>query len=214
MASQSHFLTLLRTQDWHALLPDLFSHHLAVSFQPSGCYLDSRLSAMASEASEIFLQTSCLSLILCWVWSVVVYYNSTGDNQGKDGEESREIFYILQLTATHVPVNKTRYFYTTPDSSMWFLEKTISKGLPGGAVVKNLPASAGNATDAGLIPELGISRGVGNGNLLQYSCSENLTEEPSGLESMGSQKLYMTEHTHKRNQKIFQSLSHIWTNKV
>ena len=56
-------------------------------------------------------------------------------------------------------------------------------------MVKNLPASAGNVTDAGLIPELRISPGVGNGNLLQYSCFENLTEEPSGLESMGSQKV-------------------------
>ena len=40
-------------------------------------------------------------------------------------------------------------------------------------MVKNLPASAGNATDAGLIPGLGRSPGVGNGNPLQYSCLEN-----------------------------------------
>ena len=33
--------------------------------------------------------------------------------------------------------------------------------LPSGPVVKNLPANAG---DAGLIPELGRSLGVGNGN--------------------------------------------------
>ena len=37
-------------------------------------------------------------------------------------------------------------------------------------VVKNLPASAG---DAGLIPESGRSPGVGSGNPLQYSCLEN-----------------------------------------
>ena len=40
----------------------------------------------------------------------------------------------------------------------------------GGAVVKNLPADAG---DVVLIPGLGRSPGVGNGNLLQYSCLEN-----------------------------------------
>ena len=40
-------------------------------------------------------------------------------------------------------------------------------GFPGGAVVKNLP------TNAGLIPGLGRSPGVRNGNPLQYSCLEN-----------------------------------------
>ena len=43
-------------------------------------------------------------------------------------------------------------------------------GFPGGSVVKNPPANAG---DTGLIPELGRSPGEGNGNPLQYSCLEN-----------------------------------------
>ena len=38
--------------------------------------------------------------------------------------------------------------------------------MPGGIIVKNLPASAG---DAGLIPGLGRSPGEGNDNPLQYS---------------------------------------------
>ena len=40
-------------------------------------------------------------------------------------------------------------------------------------VVKNLPANAGDERDVGLIPGLGRSPGVGNGNPLQYSCLEN-----------------------------------------
>ena len=40
-------------------------------------------------------------------------------------------------------------------------------------VLKNLPASAGNVRDLGLIPGLGRSPGEGNGNPLQYSCLEN-----------------------------------------
>ena len=40
-------------------------------------------------------------------------------------------------------------------------------------VVKNPPANAGDARDAGSIPGLGRSSRVGNGNLLQYSCLEN-----------------------------------------
>ena len=43
-------------------------------------------------------------------------------------------------------------------------------GFPGGSVVKNLPANAG---DAGSIPRSGRSPGEGNGNPLQYSCLEN-----------------------------------------
>ena len=47
------------------------------------------------------------------------------------------------------------------------------ESLPGGSVVKNLPAKAG---DAGLIPGLGTCPGVGNGNPLQYSCLGNLMD--------------------------------------
>ena len=43
-------------------------------------------------------------------------------------------------------------------------------GFPGGSVVKNPPANAG---DTGLIPGLGRSPGEGSGNPLQYSCLEN-----------------------------------------
>ena len=43
-------------------------------------------------------------------------------------------------------------------------------------VVKELPANAGDATDAGSIPGLGRSPGGGNDNPLQYFCLENLTD--------------------------------------
>ena len=46
-------------------------------------------------------------------------------------------------------------------------------GFPGGSVVKNPPANAGDARDAGSIPGSERSPGVGNGNPLQYSCLEN-----------------------------------------
>ena len=47
------------------------------------------------------------------------------------------------------------------------------KGFPGGTVVKNPSANAGDSRDVGLIPGSGRSPGVGNGNPLQYSCLEN-----------------------------------------
>ena len=40
-------------------------------------------------------------------------------------------------------------------------------------MVKNLPANAGDTRDKSLIPGLGRSPGVGNGNSLQYFCLEN-----------------------------------------
>ena len=40
-------------------------------------------------------------------------------------------------------------------------------------MVKNLLANARDARETGLIPGLGRSSGVGNGNPLKYSCLEN-----------------------------------------
>ena len=51
-----------------------------------------------------------------------------------------------------------------------------------------------SACDAGSILGLGRFPGEGNGNPLQYSYLENpMTEEPGGLQSMGSQESDMTQ---------------------
>ena len=47
------------------------------------------------------------------------------------------------------------------------------KGFPGGTVVKNLLANAGDTGDASSFLALGRSLGVGNGNPFQYSCLEH-----------------------------------------
>ena len=74
---------------------------------------------------------------------------------------------------------------------MCLLEKssnlTMSVGFPDGSEVKNPAANAG---DLGSIPGMGRSPGEGNGNSLQYSCWKiPWTEEPGGLQSMGSQRV-------------------------
>jgi len=46
----------------------------------------------------------------------------------------------------------------------------VERGFPGGPLIKNPPANAG---DVDLIPGLGRSPGEGNGNPLQYSCLAN-----------------------------------------
>ena len=52
-------------------------------------------------------------------------------------------------------------------------------------MVKNLPASAGEAGDTGSVPGLGRSSRKGNGNILQYSLLGTLTYRgawrPAGL---------------------------------
>ena len=60
------------------------------------------------------------------------------------------------------------------------------KGFPGGSVVKNPPANAG---DKGSILGSGKSPGEGNGNSFQYFCWRiPWLEEPGGLQSMGLQR--------------------------
>ena len=68
------------------------------------------------------------------------------------------------------------------------------------------PANAEDARDAGLIPGLGRSPGVGNGNLLQYSSLENSMDRGTwwaivqGIEK--SQTRRVTKHTHTHTDPI------------
>ena len=64
----------------------------------------------------------------------------------------------------------------------------IMKGFPGGSVVKNLPANAGDIRDAVSIPKLGRSPGGGHGNPLQLSWRIPRTEKPARLQSIGFQR--------------------------
>ena len=53
------------------------------------------------------------------------------------------------------------------------MSKIISKKYPGGTSGKEPACNGRDVRDAGSIPGLGRSPGVGNGNPLQYSCLEN-----------------------------------------
>ena len=70
-----------------------------------------------------------------------------------------------------------------------FSGERVIMGFPGGILVKNLPANAGDAGDPGSIPGSGRSPAGANGNPLQYSFPKNpWTEDPGRLQSMGSQR--------------------------
>ena len=74
-------------------------------------------------------------------------------------------------------------FYNYPPKAYqsWacFQVTTYGSGFPGGSVVRNLPANAG---DTGSISDPGRSPGEGNGNPLQYSCLKN----PHGQRSLAA----------------------------
>ena len=74
------------------------------------------------------------------------------------------------------------------------------RGFPGGTVVKNLPANAGDTGDAGSIPGSGRSPGVGNGNPLHYSCLEKHKDRGAWQATVhgGHTESDATEHTHTR----------------
>ena len=74
-------------------------------------------------------------------------------------------------------------------------------GFPGGAVVKNVPASAGAVRDMDLILGGGRSPGVGNGNPLQYSCLKNFVDRGAWLATVHGvikcqRQLNTHTHTH------------------
>ena len=83
-------------------------------------------------------------------------------------EEGKECCGDALLSCGH-PVGTWRKSARVPLSELY----SRQPGFPGGSVVKNLSANAG---DTGLIPRLGRSPGGGNGNPLQYSCQENPME--------------------------------------
>ena len=72
-------------------------------------------------------------------------------------------------------------------------------------MVKNLPANAGDARDAGLTPGLGGSPGGGNGNSPQYSCLEN----PHGQRRLVGYSLWghRVGHDHVTSTFIFPSFN-------
>ena len=64
------------------------------------------------------------------------------------------------------------------------------QGFPSGSVVKNPPAKAGEAGDADSVPGLGKSPGGGmatHSGILAWRIQ--WTEEPGGLQSIGSQRI-------------------------
>ena len=78
-------------------------------------------------------------------------------------------------------------------------------------MVKNPPASAGDAGDLGLIPGLGRSPGEENGNVLQYSCLEKSDGQKSVVDysPWGSQTVGHDLVTQQHHPVSHSSMMHI-----
>ena len=89
------------------------------------------------------------------------------------------------------------YWYFLCNPSKWC--QTVTVGFPAGSGGE---ASACSAGDPGSIPQSGRCPGEGNGSPVQSSCLENpWTEEPRGLQSVGSQRLrrdWAADHRKRR----------------
>ena len=72
-------------------------------------------------------------------------------------------------------------------------------------MVKNLPASAGDARDTGSIPGSARPPGEGNGNPLQCSCLENPHRQRSlaGCSQWGHKELDTTERLSAQHSAIY-----------
>ena len=82
----------------------------------------------------------------------------------------RDNYYFFPLSGEDLW--KIFTFHFTIKAQLQFL-LPLQMDFPGSSVVKNPPASAGDARYAGLICALGRSPRGGHGNPLQYSCLEN-----------------------------------------
>ena len=79
-------------------------------------------------------------------------------------------------------------------------------GLPGGSVVKNLPATAEDTGDV-VNPWIGKSPGEGNGNPLQYSCLGNPMDRGARQAAVhGDTKVLDTTYRLKNHLLMFQLL--------
>ena len=76
---------------------------------------------------------------------------------------------LFQIPFYYSLLQDIEYSFLCYTVESYFIYSSLYLGFPGGLVVKNLPASAG---DPYSIPSTGISPGEGNGNPFQYSCLE------------------------------------------
>ena len=139
------------------------------------------------------------------------------DKKQKFSESKRvsEKFHLMSILYD-LDLSHKKHILVQTDNTMKLSNQAKLKpaaGFPDGALVKNLPTSARDVGDKGLILESGRSPGEGNGNALLCSCQENpmdrgawratvhgVTESWTGLSAHAHTHTHT--HTHKLLTKV------------
>ena len=91
----------------------------------------------------------------------------------EDARVRMEVLSVNRMHSACLMVQPKKEEKAECKSSELGLIHTLTEGFPGGSVVNNVPANAGDTRDVGSFPGSRRSPGEGNGNPLQYSCLEN-----------------------------------------
>jgi len=100
----------------------------------------------------------------------------------------------------------------TSNNALFLSQTNTSCGLPGGSVVKNLPANTGHAGDMSSISGLRRSSGEGDGNPLQYSCLGNPMERGAWwatVHRVTKSRTWLSNWTTTNNNKTFHKYHHL-----
>ena len=105
------------------------------------------------------------------MWMVTCFAKNLEQCWAQNSHLMNEFIFSIPLWQSLI----AHLLYVRDSSECWGREdiQDLRMGFPGGLVVKNPPANAGDIRDTGLIPVSGRSPGGGNGNPLQYPCLEN-----------------------------------------
>ena len=160
------------------------------------CRAGPREHAFITQATERGSSSPTARLSLCEDWGGGPWAHSGDRPQGNQHWRASSLFssvwFFYSIAAISVSLRRSHGVKSNLGISL--THKTVclfltlmSKGLHCSSDGKQ---SACNTEDPGSIPGLGRSSGEGNGNPLQYSCLEIPgTEEPGGLQFMGSQRV-------------------------
>ena len=94
------------------------------------------------------------------------------ENQGRQKTELKHRIQSLGYK-THASLSFSYKRRDLGQKYCFFVMLNVNMGFPGGTLVRNVLANAGDSGEAGWTPRSGKSPGVGHGKLLQYSCLEN-----------------------------------------
>ena len=194
----------------HALIiPLMVSHSLVSAYMQTSFFLSKGFCTCHS-----FCQESSACRSSCSLFSSLIQFSLCSDCPLEESywppipnpsPTHKSLCYLGLINLLYGTPHHLKFSWVYMHFFTVWLRHGIAMVVP---VVKTLPANAGNTRVVGLIPGLGRSPGVGNGNALQDSCLEN----SMGREAWwwGHRKSDMTEHACMQNKEEPYSFLQPW----